>query len=117
MWCSAGRGRVADRPTVERPSRAAGESRCDQGWCARPGGQFLRFARTPYPDRGASTVRAGAESDEAGGVGGVRASDKSRAWWGAAWDSFVPLMRLMNSDIIGSPASPVSREYPALRTW
>jgi len=41
---------------------------------------FLRPARTPYPDRGASTVRAGAKSDEAGKDGGAGAAGKSAAW-------------------------------------
>src|SRR5229473_1749334 len=44
------RGSVADRPTAGRPSRAAGESRGDQGRCTRSGGQFLRLARAPYSD-------------------------------------------------------------------
>jgi hypothetical protein len=51
----------------------------DQGRRARPGGQFLRFARAPYPERGASTVRTSGESDEPDGDGGAGAADKSAA--------------------------------------
>ncbi len=59
--------------------RASGESRGHQGRRARPGGQFLRPARTPYPNRGTSTVRAGGGSDEADRYGGARTADKSAA--------------------------------------
>ncbi len=45
-------GSVADRCTAERPPRTSGESRGDQGRRARPGGQFLRFARVPYMSPG-----------------------------------------------------------------
>jgi hypothetical protein len=40
---------------------------------------FCVLLERPYPDRGASTVRAGGESDELHGDGGAGAADKSPA--------------------------------------
>src|SRR5215472_10467065 len=79
MWNDGFCGDRQKTPTTGRSSRAAGESRGDQNNWTRSGGQFLRLARAPYPDRGTSTVRTGAESHEAGGDGGARAPDKSAA--------------------------------------